>query len=122
VRPAAAYLVTHVKPGDELLINESWPYTMYLYTQGLIGSPWDVYDGYRLSHGELGHDLCDVAWFVDSQGSFEWPDGVAESVQTCGTFEPVFSTTSPVTGLSNDLGFVSYPVEVTVWRNRGEAS
>jgi hypothetical protein len=122
VRPAAAYLVTHVESGDELLINESWPYTMYLYTQGRIGSPWDVYDGYRLSHGELDRDLCDVAWFVDSRGSFEWPDSVVESVQACGTFEPVFSSTSPVTGLSNDLRFVSYPVEVIVWRNSREAS
>jgi len=122
VRPAAAYLVTRVEPGEELLINESWPYTMYLYTQGRIQSPWDVYDGYRLTNGELEGDVCDVAWFVESGGSFEWPDGITETVEACGTFEPVFSHTSTVTGLGNDLKFVTYPVEVVIWRNSGEAS
>ena len=122
VRPAAAYLVTQVEPGEDLLINESWPYTMYLYTQGRIDSPWDVYDGYRLTNGELENDLCEVAWFVDSGGSFEWPDGIVETIQGCGTFEPVFSSKSTMTGLANDLRFHVAPVEVVVWRNSGEAS
>jgi 4-amino-4-deoxy-L-arabinose transferase-like glycosyltransferase len=122
VRPAAAYLVSQVEPGDELLINESWPYTMYLYSQGRIDSPWDVYDGYRLTHGELERDLCEITWFVDSGGSFEWPEGVVETVQGCGTFEAVFSSSSTMTGLTNDFHFNTAPVEVVVWRNRGGRS
>ncbi len=122
VRPAAAYLVTHVEPGEELLINESWPYTMYLYTQGRIDSPWDIYDGYRLTHGELTYDLCEAAWFVDSGGSFEWPDGIVAAVQDCGTFEPVFSTSSTVTGFGNNLRFVTKSVKLVIWRNSAKVS
>ena len=116
-RAAANYLVGHVRPGQQLLINESWPYTLYLYTTGRINSPWDVFDAYRITHGESALGLCAYDWFVDSQGSYEWPESILETIKQCGSFQPVFATSSTVIGLGNDLNFVSYPVQVTVWQN-----
>ena len=119
-RPAANYLVGHVRPGQQLLINESWPYTLYLYTTGRIHSPWDVFDAYRVAHGQSTLSLCAYDWFVDSQGSYEWPESVLETIKQCGSFQSVFSTTSTVIGLGKELSFVSCPVQVTVWQNTFE--
>lgn len=117
LRPPAQYLVEHVRPGERLLINESWPFTAYLYAQGRISSPWDVYDVYRVTHGELEGDLCAVEWFVDVRGSFAWPPEVLRQVESCGTFRPVLSSTSWVINIGSDLRDVEYPVETVVWRN-----
>jgi hypothetical protein len=117
VRPAARHLVAQVEPGQKLLINESWPFTMYLYGEGRIGSPWDVFDVYRLTHGESEQELCGYDWFVDSQGSYTWPESVSKEIQRCGGFRPVFSTTSTVVAMGWDLSYVRYPVRITVWQN-----
>lgn len=119
-RPAASYLVDQVEPGQQLLINESWPYTMYLYTAGRINSPWDVYDEYRITHEESAPPVCDYDWFVDSRGSYAWPEEILDRKEECGTFEQVFSTTSQVITLGADFGFVSYPVDIVVWKNTSE--
>ncbi len=116
-RRAAGYLLDRVQPGEQLLINESWPYTMYLYTAGRIDSPWAVFDVYRIQHGESEIDLCEYDWFVDSQGSFQWPESVSTTVQRCGHFEQVFVTTSPVTALSPDFKYEQYLVRTIIWRN-----
>jgi len=117
VRPAVRYLTKEVQPGHQLLIGESWPYTMYLYTEGHIRSPWDVFDVYRIAHGQSEIDLCEYDWFVDSQGAPGWPTPVREEVLGCGTFYPVFSTTSEVENMGLDLDYVRYPVQITVWHN-----
>lgn len=119
VRPTAGYLMNQVEPGEELLINESWPFTMYLYTAGRIDSPWDVYDNYRITHEE-SPPVCEFDWFVDARGSFAWPQDVIDRVEQCGTFEEVFSNTSQVINLGADLRYVSYPVKVVVWKNTSE--
>jgi len=119
-RPAAAYLINHVKPGDELLINESWPYTMYLYTSGSIESPWDVYDQYRITHEEPAPSICEYDWFVDSRGSFAWSEQVLEQIEACDTYERVFSSTSMVINLGANFRYVSYPVDIVVWRSTSE--
>lgn len=116
-REAASYLTSQVHPGQKLLINESWPYTMYLYTEGRIHSPWDVFDAYRITDGQSKIGLCEYDWFVDVEGSYEWPESILETVQQCGDFQPVFSTTSTVVGLGIDLDFVAYPVHTTIWQN-----
>ena len=118
-REATDYLSTHVQPGQRLLINESWPYTMVLYATGRIRSPWDVFDVYRITHDQREADLCAFDWFVDSEGSYKWPDSVLQTVQQCDSFRQVFSSTSTVIGLGKDLKFVRYPVPVTVWQNSG---
>ena len=38
-RPTTAFLSVHMTPGDRVLSNESWPYTVGLYAEGLIDSP-----------------------------------------------------------------------------------
>jgi hypothetical protein len=117
VRQTADYLVGQVQPGQMLLINESWPYTMYLYIDGRINSPWDVFDAFRITHGESKIDLCQYDWFVNSEGSYKWPDSIQKKIQACGDFQPVFSSVSMVVGLGSDLKYVAYPVKITVWRN-----
>jgi hypothetical protein len=116
-RATADYLVGQVQPGQMLLINESWPYTMYLYIDGRINSPWDVFDAFRITHGESKIDLCQYNWFVNSEGSYKWPDTILKQIQACGTFQPVFSSVSMVVGIGSDLTYVTYPVKTTVWRN-----
>jgi hypothetical protein len=116
-RPTAGYLLARVEPGQKLLINESWPYTMYLYTAGRIDSPWDVFDVYRITRGESEIDLCEYDWFVDSYGSYKWPESMLETIRRCGVFQPVFSSTSTVVGMGTDLNYVTYQVPVTVWQN-----
>jgi 4-amino-4-deoxy-L-arabinose transferase-like glycosyltransferase len=117
VRQTADYLVGQVQPGQMLLINESWPYIMYLYIDGRISSPWDVFDAFRITHGESKIGLCQYDWFVNSEGSYKWPDSILAEIQKCGNFQPVFSSVSMVVGLGSDLDYVTYPVKTTVWRN-----
>jgi hypothetical protein len=117
VRQTANYLVGQVQPGQQLLINESWPYTMYLYIDGRINSPWDVFDAFRITHGESKISLCQYDWFVNSVGSYKWPDSILKEIQQCGNFKPVFSRVTMVVGLGSDLDYVTYPVTTTVWRN-----
>ena len=118
-RPAADYLAAHVQPGQKLLINEAWPYTMYLYSQGRIASPWDVYDFYRITHSDTPLDFCGYDWFVDSQGSFSWPQVVSDTIAKCGNYREVFITTSDVIALGTDLNYVRYPVQVVLWQREG---
>ncbi|UCC64521.1 MAG: glycosyltransferase family 39 protein [Anaerolineae bacterium] len=118
-RQAADYLLDRVQPGQRLLINESWPYTMYLYAEGRIDSPWDVFDVYRIAHGQSEIGLCEYDWFVDSRGSYAWPGPILEAIERCGNFRQAFSTTSTVVGLGTDLNHVSYPVSIAVWQNTG---
>lgn len=119
-RPAAAFLVDRVQPGDELLINESWPYTLYLYTMGRIDSPWRVYDEYRITHEETAPSVCEYQWFVDVRGSFAWPEEVLDQKAQCNSYEEAFSSTSQVINLGADANYVTYPVEIVVWKNTAE--
>jgi 4-amino-4-deoxy-L-arabinose transferase-like glycosyltransferase len=119
-QPAADYLVAHVQPGEKLLINESWPYTMALYAQGRIDSPWDVYDFYRITHNEAPLQVCAYDWFVDAEGSYAWPQAVRETIQECGTYQPVFTSTSNVVALGADWNYVRYPVQTVLWQREGE--
>jgi hypothetical protein len=117
LRLGASYLNAHVRPGDRLLINESWPYTMYLYGFRRITSPWDVFDAYRVTNNESPIGLCDYDWFVDTRGAYEWPAAVQAEVARCGVFERVFSDANPVLRLGSDLRFVRYPIYTDIWRN-----
>jgi hypothetical protein len=120
-RPTAEYLLARVQPGQKLLINESWPYTLYLYGAGRLETPWDVFDVYRVTHGQSEIDLCEYDWFVDSQGAYQWPGQIAFDAHRCGVFEPVLTTESTVVGMGTDLDYVRYQVKVVVWRNRNSA-
>ncbi|MGQ9793583.1 MAG: ArnT family glycosyltransferase [Anaerolineae bacterium] len=115
VRTAAAYLTAHVQPGDQLLINDSWPYTMYLYITGRIRQPQDVIDIYGREESGIG--LCDYHWFVESEYTPQWPPGVLKELQQCGTFQKVFSTLSTVSVLNFSFNYIAAPVEIAIWRN-----
>jgi hypothetical protein len=117
VRNAAQFLINNVQPGEQLLINESWPYTMYLYNAGRIESPWDVYDNYRVTQEESETDLCDYDWFVNAKGSYAWSDNVLETMEGCEKFELVYTTIDTVVNLGSDLRYISYQVYTEVWQN-----
>jgi hypothetical protein len=116
-RQTAAYLLEQVEPGQKLLINESWPYTSYLYAAGRLETPWDVFDVYRITHGQSEIDLCEYDWFVDTQGSYLWPGWIAFDVHRCGVYRPVLTTESTVVGMGRDLDYIRYQVKVVVWQN-----
>lgn len=122
LRPPAGVLRAAVVPGDQLLINESWPFTMILYTTGRIESPWDVYDTYRITHEEDVPDLCAYDWVVDVQGSYAWPSEIRQTLEECETYHPFYRHTSMVINLGADYTYVRYPVETVVWRNNMERS
>ncbi|MFP4343083.1 MAG: ArnT family glycosyltransferase [Anaerolineales bacterium] len=117
LREESAFLLAEVQPGEKLLINESWPYIMYLYGEERITSPWDVTDAYQVTQAEV--DLCEYDWFINTQGSYAWPAGVVAEIEACGSFEEVFSSQSPMVGLGRDLNFVYYLVETEISRNIG---
>jgi len=120
VRQEAHLLQAQVRPGDRLLINDSWPYIQYLYGARRIRSPWDVYDAYRLAHHQNPVGLCRFDWFIDEEGSYSWPTSVRSRVLACGTFKEVSSLVSRVTNLGRTLAFVTYPVQTTIWHRIGE--
>ncbi len=120
LRTPAGVLLSLVEPGDQLLINESWPFTMYLYTADRIASPWDVYDLYRITHEEDAPDLCAYNWVVDVRGSYAWPGDVQASLEACDTYQQIYSDSSMVINLGEDFNYVRYPVETVVWKNTGE--
>jgi hypothetical protein len=117
VRPTARYLVGHVHPGQRLLINDAWPYTMYLYAQHRITSPWDVYDAYRIAHDHTSPALCAFDWYVDEGTRTPWSRSVPAQIAACGTFVKVLSGASVVTNVGRTLRYVTYTVYTEVWRN-----
>lgn len=120
LRTPAYVLAKYVQPGDELLINEAWPLTMHLYTNGQISSPWDVYDEYRLTHEDTAPDVCDYDWVVDTQGSYSWPSEIAEALDRCPDYQEFMSDSSTVVNLGSDLSYVSYTVQTIIWKNTSE--
>jgi hypothetical protein len=116
-RPTARYLVEHVQPGDVLLIDESWPYILYLYAAGRIDSPWDVYDAYRVSHDQSPLGLCEYDWFINVRSSYAWPEFFTEAIRECARYQNVHTYTSLVTNLGADLRFYTYPTEAVVLRS-----
>lgn len=117
VRRTNDYLATHVKTDDHLLIPGAWRYTPALYDRGTLASPWQVYDGYRVSHGQLDRDVCSIDWFVAEERGYGWPSWLHTEVQACNAFEPVHRSASTVTNFGDDLRLHSYDVVTTVWRN-----
>jgi hypothetical protein len=120
-RLAAQYLASHVRPGQSILSSDAAPYQMVLYRNGNLRSPWDIYDTYRVDHGNFNGSLCAASWFVDEVGSGGWSDAVRQEITSCGTFKQVYSETVMVTTLGQSLEFVTYPVHIVVWYNVASA-
>ena len=122
VRPEATYLMQHVHPGDQLLINDAWPYTMYLYANHNITSPWDVFDVYRINDHESNKNVCAYKWFVDEQqGSYTWPESIVAQLEACHSFIAVFQGTTSIMGLGSNLQYVTYSIHTTIWENKSLA-
>lgn len=120
IRRPAGVLLSLVEPGDQLLINESWPFTMYLYTADRIASPWDVYDTYRITHEEDTPDLCAYDWVVDVRGSYAWPADVQAALEACDAYQEIYRHTSTVVNVGEDFNYVRYPIEIVVLENATE--
>lgn len=121
VRSSAQYLTENVQPGARLLINDSWPFTMYLYTQGRIDEPWKVYDTYRVQHDAELTELCDFDWLVNEEGIYSWPETILAKIKACGTFKEVYTTTSYTNNLTQNFQVITKPVPITIWHNsKGE--
>lgn len=118
LRASVGYLRAHVKPGQELLINNSWPFIPYLYERGALASPWDVYDVYRVRAGQARGSVCRYDWFVDAPGGSSWSSRIRRQAKRCGTFHEVFSRPEPLVGLTNDrLDFIQYTGYARIWKN-----
>ncbi|EFH88000.1 ArnT family glycosyltransferase [Ktedonobacter racemifer] len=117
VREPSAYLVAHTRPGDLLLINDAWPYTMYLYANQKIATPWQVYDNNRISNHENTTSICNFTWYIDEKGSYPWSETFLKQLRACHTFVPVYHYTSNAIGLTSDLHYVQYPVVTTIYIN-----
>jgi Dolichyl-phosphate-mannose-protein mannosyltransferase len=120
VRPAADYLAAHARPDQRFLVDNSWPFTRRLYEADKIDSPWQVFDPYRLSHGELPGSVCRADWFVVAQGAGRWPARVRRRIAACGSFRLVYRERAPVTSIGSDLGFVTWKARVAIYRNVGK--
>jgi hypothetical protein len=118
LRPSVQYLSAHMKPGQELLINNSWPFIPYLYERGVLASPWDVYDVYRVRSGQAHGGVCRFDWFVDAPGGSSWSARIRRQAKRCGTFREVFIQPEPLVGLSTDrLDFIQYTGYARIWKN-----
>ena len=63
VRPLAAHLVAHLQPGDRVLAESPWSYTLYLYPAGLVASPSAVIDA-NFSREMDRLDICRIPWIA----------------------------------------------------------
>ena len=117
VSSATDYLAAHARPGQRFLVNNSWPFTRRLYESGAIDSPWQVFDPYRVRHGEAHGSICKADWFVAAQGGGRWPVHFRRRIAACGSFHRVYRKSAPVTSIGHDLGFVSWRANVEIYRN-----
>ncbi|BCL77968.1 glycosyltransferase family 39 protein [Ktedonobacteria bacterium brp13] len=117
VRQPAMYLVQNARPGDLYLINDAWPYTMYLYAQNKLSDPWQVYDNSRIANHENKTSICKYTWYVDEKGSYPWSDSFLNQIKACHAFIPVYHATSTAFGLGSNLEYVQYQVTTTIYEN-----
>ncbi len=115
--PATDYLAAEARPGQDFLIDNSWPFILRLTSEDKVRSPWSVYDTYRVAHHQLPKSICQVDWFVAAQGAGTWPERVRRKVAACGTFKKVYAEGEPVTNIGRDLSFVTWDGSVEIYRN-----
>ena len=112
------YLASHARAGQTVLANNAWPFTQRLYEAGKIDSPWQVYDAYRLDHGELHSSVCRADWFVVAQGAATLAcSSVRRRIAACHSFRRVYRERSPVTSIGSEFNFVTWDARVAIYRN-----
>lgn len=111
-RPLARHLVLHVRPGEEIVAESSWSYTLQLYPAGLVDSPLDVIDA-NYAPGLGQRDVCRIPWVVGNPDSAELVRRVAarcshERVLSSTTWHYYFDTARLRVGV--------FPAVVSVYR------
>ncbi len=117
LRAVSSVLLHGVRPGERLLANSAWVEAAYLYDHGRIDSPYDLYDASRVAHLASPVDVCAFQWLIEVPGEEPWPASIRRAMRRCRTFHRVYSSTATVTGLGNNLRFVTYRAPIEVWRN-----
>ena len=79
IRPLADYLVRSVRPGERLLAESPWSYTMYLYPARLVASPSSVIDANSLPERDQ-LDICQIPWVAGNPDS---APAVRHAVERC---------------------------------------
>jgi cellulose synthase (UDP-forming) len=117
LRTASAVLVRDVQSGQRLLVNSSWVPAAYLYDNGKVRTPYDLYDAYRVAHLSRPADVCAFQWFVEVPGGEPWPEAIRRQMWNCGTFKRIYAASATITGLGHNLQFVTYRAPIEIWRN-----
>jgi hypothetical protein len=116
-RDQTAFLIDNSTYGQKYLINNSWPFTAYLYSKNKIDTPWDIYDVYRATNLETENDLCDFDWYIDEKRPPEWPDEIRNKITSCGTFQLVYTASNKLTNMGSDGKIISFTVTTDIWKN-----
>jgi hypothetical protein len=116
-RPLTAQLESTMQPGQDLLVNDSWPFALVLYDRGLIDDPAELFDEESILTNATLLDLCSFEWFVRGDGALAWPTFVESAISSCGGFEQRYATTLPVTGISDRLRETNGKTMGEVWVN-----
>ncbi len=117
LRASASVLVRDVHPGERLLANSSWVYSLYLYDHHRIGNPYDVYEASQVEHLTGGADVCAFQWFIEVPGGELWPASIRQAMRHCGTFRRIYDSSAQLTGLGRSLSFVTYRAPIEIWKN-----
>jgi hypothetical protein len=116
-RPLTSQLESSMQPGQDLLVNDRWPFALPLYDQGLIEEPTEIFDEESILTNATLLDLCSFEWFVRGDGALGWPAFVETAITSCGSFEQQSTATMPVTGISDRLRETNAKVMGEVWVN-----
>ena len=94
---------TTAKPGQDFLIDNSWPFILRLHEEGKVRLALAVYDTYRVAHHQLPKPICRVDWFVAAQGAGTWSGRVRRRVAACGTLPEGLRSASRSTNIGSEL-------------------
>jgi hypothetical protein len=115
--PLTSELESSMRSGQDLLVNDRWPFALTLYDRGLIDDPAEIFDEESILTNATLLDLCSFEWFVRGDEALAWPPFVETAISSCGSFEQRTAASMPVTGVSDRLRETSGKVMGEVWVN-----
>ena len=118
VRPLAAYLTEHMRPGDRVIAESSWSYTLYLYPRGIVASPADVIDA-NYAPGRHRGDVCRIPWVVGNPDSAEL---VRDAIAHCRHQPVLTATTREYYFDTGRLRLIAQPAGVGLFASRDVVS
>jgi hypothetical protein len=87
-RPLASYLARNMMPGDRVVAESPWSYSLYLYPT-MVQSPTDVIDARHPTERQR-RDVCQIRWAVGDPDS---SDLIRHVVERCGHQHVLSATT-----------------------------